>query len=316
MGHPQLFPITRHRASWKQAWLIYSPEDWGCHHQLLGWGLLCCGLVCLTWPIILDSHEVSLFESPRLISLPYMSCPWTCATCLPHCLIVCVPTSLSHRLLYLFLRLQAQPRSIICLEDALGSEWVWRGQCCWELSFGGSWLERMCVKLFGFLNIICGISQIPQMVMISEKSLSWSRQLKLLSFPQVSNPRDPEWKGAEFRTKVSKLFLFEQPCDLIIQIFSVDCQRIFRRKKGRLSKFAEDLKKIWGNGNNYVHQSWAGAGMGEGKKGMEGWLFSPNSAGLGHRRPVWEVCLFLQSAFAVWPWVHITCPLWALLSYW
>lgn len=150
------------------------------------------------------------FESPRLISLPYVSCPWTCTLCVPYCWLICVPMiwgeilkSLSQRLLYLFLGHQAQPRSMICLEDALGSEWMWWGQCCWELGFGGSRLDRMCVKSFGFLNITCGISQSPQMVKICERSLSWSRHLKLLSFTQVSNPRDSKWKRTEFRIKVS-----------------------------------------------------------------------------------------------------------------
>ena len=51
------------------------PRRLGCHHQALGWGLLCCELVCLTWPIILDSHQASLFESPRLTSLPVCPAP-------------------------------------------------------------------------------------------------------------------------------------------------------------------------------------------------------------------------------------------------
>ena len=150
------------------------------------------------------------FWKPEADLSPCMSCPWACAMHLPHCLLICVPViwgevpkSLSQRPLYIFLRLQAQPRFIICLEDALGSEWVWRGQCCWKLGFGGLWLEKMCVKSFGFLNITCGISQSPQIVKICEKSLTWSRQLKLLFFTQVSNPRDSKWKRAEFRIKVS-----------------------------------------------------------------------------------------------------------------
>lgn len=146
------------------------------------------------------------FWKPEADHSPCMSCPWICTMHLPHCLLICVPViwgevpkSLSQRPLYIFLRLQAQPRSIICLEDALGSEWVWRGQCCWKLGFGGLWLEKMCVKSFGFLNITCGISQSPQIVKICEKSLTWSRQLKLLSFTQVSNPRDSKWKKSRIQ---------------------------------------------------------------------------------------------------------------------
>lgn len=83
-----------------------------------------------------------------------------------------------------------------------GCPGVWmgvKGQCCWKLGFGGLWLEKMCVKSFGFLNITCGISQSPQIVKICEKSLTWSRQLKLLSFTQVSNPRDSKWKKSRIQ---------------------------------------------------------------------------------------------------------------------
>ena len=97
-------------------------------------------------------------------------------------------------------------------------------------------------------------------------------------------------KKSRIRVKVSKLksgSCLNNRGDMNIQPFSVDCQRIFRRKKWRSSKLGENLKRSLLN--NYVHQWGPGAGIGEGRRGRVGWLFSTNSAGLGDRKPVCEV---------------------------
>ena len=80
------------------------------------------------------------FWKPEADLSPCMSCPWTCAMRLPHCLLICVPMiwgevlkSLSQRPLYLFLRLQASP--------GLSSAWrlPWGLNGCEGGSVAGNW---------------------------------------------------------------------------------------------------------------------------------------------------------------------------------
>lgn len=74
---------------------------------------------------------------------------------------------------------------------------VWGGKALvlgtglWRLLVG----KGVCEVVW--LPVTCGIPQSPQMMKICERSLSWSRQWKLLCFTQVSNPGDSEWKRAE-----------------------------------------------------------------------------------------------------------------------
>lgn len=288
--------------------------------------LLCCELVCLTWSVILDPHEVPLFWKPEADLSPLHFLPLDlypvsallfshlCAHDLRRGSAVLVTEAT------LFISRTPSPAQVYDLPGGCPGVWmdvkgtVLLGTGLWRLEVGQDVCEVIWLPKYNMWDL----TKPPNGEEICEKSLSWSRHLKLLSFTQVSNPRDSKWKRTEFRIKVSKLKM--------VPVWTTTWFEYSDLLSGLSEDFQEKEMKVpiqicrrpfWSNWNNCVHQSGAGAGIGEGKKGKVGWLFSPNSAGLGHRRPVCEVCLFLQkSAFAVWPWVHTTWCLWALVSYW